>query len=366
MITVGLLYGGRSGEHDVSRCSAASVARHLSPEKYRLVPVGVDRGGAWHVQDEPSYIQDPAFGEVLEIKETGPWTVNHYEREGRLHLARGTGGKEVICDVIFPAMHGTFAEDGTLQGMLELAMVPFVGAGMAGSLLGMDKDVAKRLVRQAGVPVVPWIDVSREQWDSGQNAVLKRAMNDLDLPFFVKPVKAGSSVGVSKVHGEDEFAPAMEKAFRFDNRVLVETGYDVDEIECSVLGNQEPKASVPGRVIPRHEFYSYESKYIDPEGADLEIPARISDEQARTVREYAVKVYRALQCAGMARVDFFLTLDSGRVFFNEINTLPGFTSISMYPKLWEASGIPYPELIDRLIELAFEKHERISRLEWEL
>jgi D-alanine-D-alanine ligase len=263
-------------------------------------------------------------------------------------------------------MHGTFAEDGTLQGMLELAMVPFVGAGMAGSLLGMDKDVAKRLVRQAGVPVVPWIDVSREQWDSGQNAVLKRAMNDLDLPFFVKPVKAGSSVGVSKVHGEDEFAPAMEKAFRFDNRVLVETGYDVDEIECSVLGNQEPKASVPGRIIPRHEFYSYESKYIDPEGADLEIPARISDEQARTVREYAVKVYRALQCAGMARVDFFLTLDSGRVFFNEINTLPGFTSISMYPKLWEASGIPYPELIDRLIELAFEKHERISRLEWEL
>ncbi|TAL39202.1 MAG: D-alanine--D-alanine ligase [Spirochaetes bacterium] len=356
MVTIAVLYGGRSGEHEVSLCSAASVVSFLDKQKYSIIAVGIDKRGVWHVQEEPSIVDDPEFGRKLAMARTGPWLVNHYERENKLVMLNPASGKSVSADVVFPVLHGTYGEDGTLQGLLELAMVPYVGADVLGSSVGMDKDVAKRLLESARVPVVPWITVHKSDWIAARASITEQAQSELGLPMFIKPACTGSSVGISKVKSRDALDDAMTKAFKFDTRVLIEKAVQCREIECAVLGNERPQASVLGEIVPRHEFYSYEAKYIDPNGAELRIPADISPRLAETIRDTACRGYSALGCGGMARVDFFLEKNTGEFFLNEINTLPGFTSISMYPKLWEASGLSYADLLDRLVDLALERH----------
>ena len=356
-LTVGLLYGGRSGEHDVSTCSAASVAEALDKRKYNVIAIGIDRDGRWYVQPRPEIVSHQDFGKVLELQKTGTWLVNHFERHGRLYLCNlEDGGNQVVVDVVFPVLHGTYGEDGTMQGLLELAMVPYVGADVAGSAVGMDKDIAKRLLGQAGIPVVPWITLSRHEWRQHPKRITDTAARELRPPFFVKPVHTGSSVGVSKVKTKKELAGAIQYAFEFDTHVMIETGIDCREVECSVLGNDKPEASILGEIIPAHEFYSYEAKYLDPEGAKMNIPAKIPSRLAAAIRKCALAGYLALNCSSMARVDFFLDRNTGEFYLNEVNTLPGFTSISMYPKLWAATGLPYTKLLDRLIELALERH----------
>lgn len=356
MCTVGVLFGGRSGEHDVSLCSAASVVSALDPAKYRVVAIGIDRDGKWYVQENPEIVEDPDFGRIMRMEKKGAWYVNHYDEGNRLVLRNTHDGARVSVDVVFPAVHGTYCEDGTLQGLLDLAMVPYVGADTVGSSIGIDKDVAKRLLRDGGIPVVPWKTLVIDAWRRDRAALLDGIRGDLPLPLFIKPARTGSSVGVIKVRDYGELPGAIDEAFRYDTKILVEKGIDAREIECAVIGNADPEASVLGEVVPRHEFYSYESKYIDPDGAELLIPAPIDGGAADEIRGAAVRGYRLLCCSGMARVDFFLDRQCGKFYLNEVNTLPGFTGISMYPRLWEHSGLPYPALIDRLIDLAFERH----------
>jgi D-alanine-D-alanine ligase len=351
-IRLGILFGGRSGEHDVSLISAASVMKALDPEKYEIVPVGITRDGHWRVgsgavQLLPQVLEsgdpvtpsvDPAGPKLLPLASLTPAT---------------RSGTEV--DVVFPVLHGTFGEDGTVQGLLELADLPYVGAGVLASAVGMDKDVMKRLFRDAGLPVVPWVLVLRADWEKHPAAVRKRIENPLRYPLFVKPANLGSSVGISKVPTRRELPGAMNLAGQYDRKILVENAIAAREIECSVLGNDAPQASVPGEVVPVNEFYDYEAKYIK-EGSELIIPARLTPRQTKRVQEVAIRAFQAIDGAGMARVDFLLDRKTGKVYVNEINTIPGFTSISMYPKLWEASGVSYSELLDRLIDLALERH----------
>jgi D-alanine-D-alanine ligase len=360
-IRIGVLYGGRSGEHDVSLCSAASVFSALDRNKYEVTAIGIDRDGRWYVQDKPQIISDKDFGRKLALKKSGMWLVNHFEQKNKLHLYDlKNKNKEVVVDVVIPVLHGTFGEDGTLQGLLELAMVPYVGADVTGSAVGMDKDIAKRLLNQAGIPVVPFVTVNKQRWQENANAkiIMKKALTKLGLPVFVKPVCTGSSVGVKKVKKKEMLAQAMNFAFQFDTRVMIEKAVDCREIECAVLGNENPAASILGEIIPSHEFYSYEAKYIDPEGAKLIIPAQIDKSLATKIRKTAVEGYMALGCSSMARVDFFLDRKTNKFYLNEINTIPGFTSISMYPKLWEATGLKYSDLLDKLIVLALDRHKK--------
>ena len=358
-INIGVLYGGRSGEHDVSLCSAASVFSALDRNKYKVTAIGIDRDGRWYVQDEPKIIPDKDFGRKLALKKSGTWLVNHFEQKNKLHLYNiKNKNKEVVLDVVFPVLHGTFGEDGTLQGLLELAMVPYVGADVTGSAVGMDKDIAKRLLKEAGIPVVPSLTINKQQWKDNQKLIIKSAPEILGLPLFVKPVCTGSSVGVKKVKKKEMLAKAMNFAFQFDTRVMIEKAIDCREIECAVLGNDNPAASVLGEIIPQHEFYSYEAKYIDPEGAKMKIPSEINSSLAGKIRKAAVEGYMALGCSSMARVDFFLDKKTNKFYLNEINTLPGFTSISMYPKLWEATGLKYSDLLDKLITLALDRHKK--------
>ena len=355
--TIGVLYGGRSGEHDVSLCSAASVVSALDKTKYDVVAIGIDRDGRWYVQDRPEIIADKDFGRILSLKKKGVWLVNHFEDQSRLHLYdMESRGKKVVVDLVFPVLHGTYGEDGTMQGLLELARVPYVGVDVAGSAIGMDKDVAKRLLAQAGIPVVPWIMVSRADWLAGPQKILRGALRRLEMPVFVKPLCTGSSVGIKKVKVKKDLASAVDYAFQFDTRIMIEKGIECREIECAVLGNENPLASVLGEILPTHEFYSYEAKYLDPEGAKMSIPARIPARLAAAIRKCAVLGFQALNCNSMARVDFFLDKRTNEFYLNEINTLPGFTSISMYPKLWEATGLSYGGLLDRLVELALARH----------
>jgi D-alanine-D-alanine ligase len=358
-LKIGVLYGGRSGEHDVSLCSAASVVSALDKNKYEVTAIGIDRDGRWYVQEQPEIVVDKDFGKVLSLKKYGRWLINHFEQENRLHLYNvENGSEEVVVDLIFPVLHGTYGEDGTLQGLLELAMVPYVGADVAGSAIGMDKDVAKRLLKEAGILVVPSLTVSKKHWQNNRQAVILSALAKLGLPLFVKPLCTGSSVGVKKVKEKETLGAAVDFAFQFDTRILIEKGIDCREIECAVLGNENPEASVLGEIIPSHEFYSYEAKYIDPQGAKMNIPAVIDAKLAAAIRKSAVAGYTTLNCSSMARVDFFLDKNTSEFYLNEINTLPGFTSISMYPKLWEATGLQYSDLLDRLIALALERHQQ--------
>ncbi|MDD2275933.1 MAG: D-alanine--D-alanine ligase, partial [Smithellaceae bacterium] len=292
--TIGVLYGGRSGEHDVSLCSAASVVSALDKTKYDVVAIGIDRDGRWYVQDRPEIIADKDFGRILSLKKKGVWLVNHFEDQSRLHLYDMTSrGKKVVVDLVFPVLHGTYGEDGTMQGLLELARVPYVGVDVAGSAIGMDKDVAKRLLAQAGIPVVPWIMVSRADWLAGPQKILRGALRRLEMPVFVKPLCTGSSVGIKKVKVKKDLASAVDYAFQFDTRIMIEKGIECREIECAVLGNENPLASVLGEILPTHEFYSYEAKYLDPEGAKMSIPARIPARLAAAIRKCAVLGFQA-------------------------------------------------------------------------
>ena len=356
-ICVGILFGGRSGEHDVSLQSAASVIRALDPAKYEIMPIGITPEGHWRIGSGAAQL-------LPLVLESGDPVTPSVDPVGPklLPLARPVpaSNSRPEVDVVFPVLHGTFGEDGTVQGLLELADIPYVGAGVLASAAGMDKDVMKRLFRDAGLPVVPWELILRSDWESHPDAVRKRIERKLRYPLFVKPANLGSSVGISKVHNRGELAAGLNLAAQYDRKILVENGIDAREIECSVLGNDDPRASVPGEVVPVNEFCDYEAKYIK-EGSELVIPAHLTARQTKRVREVAIRAFQAIDGAGMGRVDFLLDRKSGKVYLNEINTIPGFTSISMYPKLWEASGVPYSLLLDRLIELVLERHQEKSR-----
>lgn len=352
MIRVCLLFGGKSGEHEVSCRSAASVARQLDPARYQVLLVGIDPKGVWHFQHEGRFVREP-YGERLEIV---PGSEPVCVVPGR---GLGLGGDPLEADVVFPVLHGSFGEDGTVQGLLELAELPYVAAGVLGSAVAMDKEKTKQLWRQAGLPVVDFL-VLREP----DPVALDRAAGRFGFPLFVKPARGGSSVGITKAGSPRQLAAAVEEAFGYDTKILLEPAVSAREIECAVLGNDRPEAFPPGEIIPVHEFYSYEAKYVDPEGARLEIPARLPREVQSRVRELAVAAFLEVEAAGMARVDFFVERSSDRIYLNEINTIPGFTNISMYPKMCEAAGLPYPELLDRLIDLALERHRRRGALRY--
>jgi D-alanine-D-alanine ligase len=355
-LRVGVLFGGRSGEHEVSLASAASVIRGLDPDKYEAVPIGITKDGHWLVGEGAVKM----LPEVLKGGRRVMLTADPTEA-ALVPLDRGAGAQRL--DVIFPVMHGTFGEDGTIQGMLELAGLPYVGAGVLGSAIGMDKDVAKRLCQEAGIPVVPWVTVHRWHWEKDPESVKAEIEAKFEYPVFVKPATLGSSVGMTKVHNAGELAPALNVACEYGMKILVEKAVTAREIEVSVLGNHEPQASVPGEIVPHREFYDYAAKYLE-EGTQLVIPADLKPKQATKIQSLAIQTFRALELSGMARVDFFLEKKGGKIYLNEANTIPGFTSISMYPKLWEASGIPFRELIDRLIDLALELHEEKARTKY--
>ncbi len=353
-LRVGIIFGGRSGEHEVSLRSARSIVDALDRDRYEPVLVGIDHDGRWHLQEAARSLLD-APGPVLALDGAAPRVSVAPGDEGSALVVTPSGASAGAVDVVFPVLHGTYGEDGTIQGLLEMAGLPYVGSGVLGSSAGMDKDVAKRLLRSEGLPVVDGF-VVRAREGRAATADADEVERRFGWPVFVKPANMGSSVGVSKAGDRGSLEAALASAFRYDAKVLVERGHRVREVEVAVLGNDRPEASVPGEIRPTHEFYSYEAKYLDAEGAALDIPARVSPERADELRSLAVRAFRALDLAGMARVDFFIDRDDDRVYVNEVNTIPGFTSISMYPKLWEASGLPYPALVDRLIALAIERH----------
>jgi D-alanine-D-alanine ligase len=358
-LRVGVLFGGRSGEHEVSLASAASVIRGLDPAKYEAVPIGITKEGHWRM----SAGAQKMLPEVLRGGQAVMMTADPTDAS-LVPLSGGGAGQRL--DVIFPVMHGTFGEDGTIQGLLDLAGLPFVGAGVLGSAIGMDKDVAKRLLQMARIPVVPWITVHRHEWEKNPRQIQRATESKFKYPVFVKPATLGSSVGMTKVHSRAELAPALNLASEFAMKILVEKAMVAREIEVSVLGNNDPKASIPGEIVPHREFYDYTAKYLE-DGTQLLIPAKLHRAQVKTIQSLAVAAFRALELNGMARVDFFLEKRAtGKLFLNEVNTIPGFTSISMYPKLWEASGIPFRELIDRLIGLAIEQHAQKARTKYEI
>jgi D-alanine-D-alanine ligase len=355
-LRVGVLFGGRSGEHEVSLVSAASVIRGMDPDKYEAVPIGITKDGHWLVGEGAVKM----LPDVLKGGRRVMLTADPTEA-ALVPLDRGAGAQRL--DVIFPVMHGTFGEDGTIQGMLDLAGLPYVGAGVLGSAVGMDKDVAKRLCQAARIPVVPWIAIHRWRWEKEPAAVKAEIEEEFEYPVFVKPATLGSSVGMTKVHKAEELGPALDLASEFGMKILVEKAVTAREIEVSVLGNNEPKASVPGEIVPHREFYDYAAKYLE-DGTQLVIPADLKPAQAHKIQALAVEAFKTLELSGMARVDFFLEKNSNKLFLNEVNTIPGFTSISMYPKLWEASGISFRELIDQLIDLAFEMHKEKARTKY--
>ncbi|MCS7222498.1 MAG: D-alanine--D-alanine ligase [Anaerolineae bacterium] len=353
---VGIIFGGRSGEHEVSLASARSVMGALDRERYEIVPIGITRAGRWIHSERSLEMLKAAVGSLTTADEV----------EAALN-AVGRPFPDLAAlaelDVVFPVLHGPYGEDGTIQGLLELIGVPYVGCGVASSAVGMDKALMKELFIARELPVVRYRVVLRRRWEAEPESVVREMEATLPYPMFVKPANLGSSVGVTKAHNRDELIAGLTEAARYDRKLLVEEGVDgAREIECSVLGNDEPQASIPGEVVPSHEFYDYAAKYLNGT-SQLLIPAPLSPDQTRQVQELAIAAFRAVDGAGMARVDFLLSRDDGRIYVNEVNTIPGFTNISMYPKLWEASGLPYPALVDRLIELAFERHAERSRCE---
>jgi len=359
-LRVGVIYGGRSGEHEVSLASATSVIRALDPEKYDVVPIGITKDGRWLVGNGAQKM----LPEVLKSGERVSLPPDP-TAAALVPMSPDAARRSVGVDVMFPVLHGTFGEDGTVQGLLELAGLPYVGAGVLGSAVGLDKDVQKRLFEQAGLPVVPYLSVHRWEWEKQRNKVLQAIKKKFRFPVFVKPATGGSSVGMSRVKTMQELPSAMDLAGEYGLKILVERAVKAREIEVSVLGNQEIKASIPGEVAPHREYYDYKAKYLE-QGTQLLIPAQLTKKQVSTIQDYAVRAFRAIDGTGMARCDFFLERRTGKIFINEVNTIPGFTSISMYPKMWEASGLPYPKLIDRLIELALEMHAEKSRTKYSI
>lgn len=361
---VALLYGGRSGEHDVSRVSAASIARHMDPSR-ELLLVGIAPDGRW-------YLQDPAGVARCRVKgfdgADGLPVAADPAREIAVVPGAGlaVGGESLAVDIAFPIVHGTFGEDGTLQGLLEMAGIPYAGAGVMGSAVGMDKEKTKRVWKEAGLPVVPFELVRAHEWEdaSARAEIADFLEKRFGFPCFVKPARAGSSVGAAKAHDAAELLAAIADALVYDAKVLVEPFVEAREVECSVSGNEFPRAYVPGEIVPSHEFYDYDAKYVDPDGAALLIPANLGAERLEEVRAMARGAYAALDLEGFARVDFFLDKKTGEILLNEVNTLPGFTSISMFPKMCEAGGLPYSKLIDHLLELGLERHAKRQTLKF--
>lgn len=355
-LRMGIIFGGKSSEHEVSLQSAKNVIAALDEDVYEPVLIGIGKDGRWHLHDAARFLLNAENPKLIALNEsTKPIAVVPSGAEDQ-KLVPLSGGGAVSLDVVFPVLHGPFGEDGTVQGLLKLMDVPFVGADVLGSAVGMDKDAQKRLFRDAGIRTAKFIAFGKRELPAYGSLVA-----EIGEPFFVKPANLGSSIGIHKVKREADFLAALDDAFRYDTKVLAEEYIRGREIECSVLGNEDPVASVPGEVIPSHEFYSYEAKYIDEQGAVLEIPARLAPNLISETQELAVRAFKTLCLEGMARVDFFLK-ENGDLLLNEVNTIPGFTNISMYPKLWEASGISYGELIDRLVRLAIARHARDKQL----
>lgn len=362
-VRVGVVFGGRSGEHDVSLRSAHTVMAALTDAGLEVVPIGVSREGAWLTDGNPMQVlQDgsPLFS--IDDGSTTPGRIIEAVEALSLEAASSiapavipANGWAGDLDVIFPVLHGPMGEDGTVQGLFELAGLPYVGAGVMSSSVAMDKAICKQLLAQAGIPQGPWLTVLRKEWERFPDAITADIERELGYPCFVKPSNLGSSVGISKVHDRSELDDAMREAGQYDRKIVIERGINARELEISVLGNDEPIASVIGEVVPGHEFYDYEAKYVD-DSSELIIPADISDVVRDELTAIAIRAFRVLDCAGMARIDFFLENDTNRVLLNEINTIPGFTAISMYPKLWEASGLSLPNLVRRLVELSIERH----------
>ena len=359
-IRVGVIFGGRSGEHEVSLASARSVMSAMDKEKYEIVPIGITKEGRWIASGDPLMALEAGNAGVSQPVAL----LGDPSRRGLMRLedteqaVKATRLAEL--DVVFPVLHGPYGEDGTVQGLLELAGIPYVGAGVIGSALGLDKAVFKDVMLAHGLPITDYLLVKRKEWETVPEEVMDRVEAALGYPVFTKPANLGSSVGIRKCHDREELTRGLTEAARYDRKLLVEAAVPAArEIEVSVLGNDDPIASVPGEIIPSREFYSYEAKYIDhgDEASGLLIPAPISPEMTERVRDLAVQAYKAIDCAGMARADFLLSDETGELYVSELNTIPGFTTISMYPKLWEASGIPYPELIERLIDLAIERYQ---------
>ena len=374
---VGILFGGRSGEHEVSLASARSIMENIDRQRYEVVPVGITKAGEWIVGGDPmealtsgvpsasgpaALLADPSRRGVWHIQCAStdvPESAGERQIERRQALS---AVKSAQLDVVFPVLHGTYGEDGTVQGLLELAGVPYVGCGVMASAAAMDKAIAKAVFEAHQIPLLPYVVVKRKDWRRDPSGTMTRIQDKLHCPIFVKPANMGSSVGVSKVHHLGELTAALDLAARYDRKLVVEQGIEAREIEVSVLGNDDPRASVPGEVVPCREFYDYRAKYIE-EDSELLIPAPIDANTTERVREMALRAFQALDCAGMARVDFLLDKITGEMWINELNTIPGFTQISMYPKLWEASGLSYPELIERLLSLAMERFADKSRSE---
>jgi len=388
-LRVGILFGGRSGEHEVSLLSAASVFNAIDKDKFEVVPIGITKEGRWVTAgDAERLLKGQPAGEgarstqphlragdpdatpgaaVLAAGEAVVVPPEPQRQGGSLSpfqtdaaLTRRASDRAINVDIIFPVLHGTFGEDGTIQGLLELADLPYVGAGVLGSAAGMDKDVMKSLFRAASLPIVKHVTVLRSQWEANSKKVEKLVESKLKYPVFVKPANLGSSVGISKAHDRGELGTAIEEAAKFDRKIVIEQGVGgkkqkAREIECSVLGNDSPEASVPGEIVPGKEFYDYTAKYVD-EGSKLIIPAKLSKAETRKVQQLAISAFKAVDCSGLARVDFLMDAKTRKIYLNEINTMPGFTSISMYPKLWAASGLAYSNLIERLIQLGLERH----------
>ncbi len=362
-LKIGIIFGGRSGEHEVSLVSAQSVMKALNPDKYDIVPVAISRNGSWLVGTTPDKMLQNQNADEKKIRiglsESGAVRASlncDPTRKGLVLLDNPSNEKQISIDVLFPVVHGTYGEDGTLQGLLELADLPYVGCGVLASSTGMDKTVAKRLFKEAGLAVGNFKEFLRKDWKNNPEKIVKEIETNFAYPVFVKPVNSGSSVGISKAKNTDELKEAIKTAAKFDRKILIESQVVGRELEVSVLGNDSPMASVPGEIVPCNDFYDYSAKYVDNK-SELKIPADLSPEITEEIRKLAIKAYRALDCAGMARVDFFLEKGTNRLIINEINTIPGFTSISMYPKLWEATGINYPDLLDKLIEFAIERYE---------
>lgn len=356
-IKVGLIFGGKSGEHEVSFCSASSIIKAIDKDKYTVVPIGITKEGRWiSPQDSELALQS---GRI-----EGKSTVTLLNNPSGTALVRIDNNQKLDksstlekLDVIFPVLHGPYGEDGTVQGLLELADIPYVGAGVAASAISMDKDLMKTIFKQKNLPILKWLTIKRKEWQKDKGKILSIIQNDFEYPLFVKPTNLGSSVGITKAQKKEELDKAIDLASSYDRKILIEEGLEeVREIECSVLGNDEPQASVVGEVKPTGEFYDYDSKYIDKE-TQLIIPADLPDGVSQKVQEIALRAFMAVDAAGMARVDFFVSKKENKIYLSEINTIPGFTSTSMYPRLWEASGVSYPDLIDQLIQLALERYQ---------
>jgi len=370
-IRVAVLYGGRSAEHEVSLRSAANVIQYLDPSRFDVIPIGIDKQGHWFLGKDV-FAQSLEHNKVSQLDNGHPtwfapeWISNPADKQqiNELLIVKKANGPHF--DVVFPVVHGTLCEDGTLQGLLEIAGLPYVGCGVLSSAIGMDKDISKRLAMHAGFNVAPYLVIRQDQWLSNSDYYFRQIAEKLGYPIFTKPANTGSSIGINKIKKPDKLHAAIDEAFRFDTKVLVEKALNIIELEVAALESIEstadPIVSVVGEIKPAHEFYSYDAKYIDENGAELLIPASIPDEIKEQARLVAKKIFQILECEGMARVDLFLTRDTQQIYFNEINTIPGFTQISMYPKLMDASGVSYSDLLTHLIQLAMKRHKNKSQL----